>query len=181
MRRGFVIGAVLGAALSLAVGVCAAVLPSTPTWALWRLKTAIDQNDARELSEMVNIAEVTQRAVTEMDGSPDGLNLAAIAATVLSGGKVVTVFNDPDKPLNISGGEVLAAWWSMRRDGDLAYVTLPAGDRPVDLILGNDPRRGWRIVGITPMAALIRVVPRAVKGKTAGPVSSAVDARRDEG
>jgi hypothetical protein len=183
MRRGFVVGASLGAALSLALGVTAAVLPTTPTWALWRLKSAVDRNDAEELSAMVDIASVTQRAVNELDGKDGRLDLGQIAGVVLGGGKVLTVFNDPDQPLEITGGDVFSAWWGMRREGDLAYVTLPAGDRPVDLILGHQGPRGWRIVGITPIAALLRVKPRPGKNAAQAPppVSSAVDARPDEG
>ena len=142
MRRGFVVGAAVGAVLSLALGVTAAMLPATPTWALWRLKTAVDRNDAEELSAMVDIASVTQRAVNELDGKEGRLDLGQLAGVVLGGGKVTTVFNDPDRPLEISGGDVFAAWWGMRRDGDLAYVTLPAGERPVDLILGHQGPRG---------------------------------------
>lgn len=186
MRRGFVVGAVVGGVLSLALGLTVAVLPSTPTWTLWRLKTAIDRNDAEELSALVDIASVTQRAVNELDGRDGRLDLGQLAAVVIGGGKVTTVFNDPDHPLEIDGGEVLAAWWGMRREGDLAYVTLPAGDRPVDLILGHQGPRGWRIVGITPIAALLRVTPRGAgrngARQTPPPVSSfAVDARRHAG
>src|SRR5438552_2400054 len=152
MRRGFVVGAVAGAVLALSVGVFAAVLPATPTWALWRIKGAIDRNDTEELSALVDIASVTQRAVTELDGAKGGLDLGQIAAAYLSGGKVMTVFNDPEKPLEITGGDVLEAWWGMHREGDLVYVTLPAGERSVDLILGNQPKRGWRIVGVTPIS-----------------------------
>jgi len=182
MRRGFVIGAVLGAALSLSAGILAAVLPTTPTWALWRLKNAIEANDVDELSAMVDVASVTQRAVNELDGR-DGLDLGQLAAVVIGGGKVTTVFSDPEHPLEIAGTDVLSAWWGMRREGDLAYVTLPAGDKPVDLILGNQPSRGWRIVGITPIAALLKVTPRPGRTKPAAtaPVSLAVDARHDEG
>ena len=184
MRRGFVVGAVVGGLLSLALGVTVAMLPATPTWALWRLKTAIDRNDADELSALVDIASVTQRAVDELDGRDGRLDLGALAAVVIGGGKVTTVFNDPDHPLEISGGDVLAAWWNMRREDGLAYVTLPAGDRPVDLILGHQGPRGWRIVGITPIAALLRVTPRG-GGKEAAtappPLSFAVDARRHDG
>ena len=114
MRRGFVVGAVVGAVLSLAVGIGAAVLPSTPTWALWRLKTAIDRNDTQEMSAMVDVASVTQRAVDELDGRNGGLDLGQLAAVLIDGGKVVTVFTDPDHPLEITGGDVLAAWWGMR-------------------------------------------------------------------
>lgn len=191
MRRGFVIGAVAGAVLSLAVGIFAAVLPTTPTWALWRLKTAIDRNDVDRISEMVDIASVTQRAVDELDGRNGGLDLGQLAAVMIDGGKITTVFTDPDHPLEITGSDVLSAWWSMRRDGDLAYFTLPAGDRPVDLILGNQPARGWRIVGITPIAALLKVTPRAgrkvppstqsVPAPAPAPVSLTVDRRHDEG
>lgn len=191
MRRGFVIGAVAGAVLSLGVGIFAAVLPTTPTWALWRLKTAIDQNDVDRISEMVDIASVTQRAVDELDGRKGGLDLGQLAAVMLDGGKITTVFTDPEHPLEIDGSDVLAAWWSMRRDGDLAYFTLPAGDQPVDLILGDQPKRGWRIVGITPIAALLKVTPRAGRklptpaqaapAPPPPPVSLTVDRRHDEG
>jgi hypothetical protein len=166
MRRGFVIGAVVGAALSLAVGVFAAVLPSTPTWALWRIKSAVDRNDVQELSALVDIASVTQRAVSELDGAKGGLDLGQLAQVYMSGGKVLTVFNDPDRPLHISGTEVIEAWWGMRREGDLAYMTVPTGERSVDLILGKQPNRGWRIVGITPISALIRLKPRVSKKET---------------
>jgi hypothetical protein len=163
MRRGFVFGAVAGGLLALAIGIFAAVLPSTPTWALWRIKSAIDRNDTEELSALVDIASVTQRAVTELDGSRGGLDLGQIAAAYISGGKVMTVFNDPEKPLEITGGDVFAAWWGMHRDGDLVYVTLPAGERSIDLILGDQPSRGWRIVGVTPISALLTVKPRPTR------------------
>lgn len=183
MRRGFVAGAIAGAVLSVAVGVFAALLPTTPTWALWRLKTAIDANDAEQIGRMVDVASVTQRAVDELDGR-NGLDLGQLAAVVIGGGKVTTVFTDPEHPLEITGGDVLAAWWGMRREGDLAYLTLPTGEKDVDLILGNQPSKGWRIVGITPITALLRVQPRE-RGKApataTAPISRAVDAQRDEG
>jgi len=167
MRRGFLFGALAGGVLSLALGVFAAVLPSTPTWALWRLKVAVDRNDVQELSAMVDIASVTQRAVSELDGRNGGLDLGQLAKVYFSGGRVLTVFNDPDKPLRITGRDVFEAWWGMRRDGDLAYMTVPTGEQPVDLILGNQPKRGWRIVGITPITALIKVKPRNAKDSSA--------------
>ena len=183
MRRGFVAGAAVGAALSITVGMLAAVLPSTPTWALWRLKSAIDANDGEQISRLVDIASVTQHAVDELDGR-NGLDLGQLAAVVMGGGKVTTVFTDPDHPLEITGGDVLAAWWGMRREGDLAYVTLPTGEKDVDLILGNQPSKGWRIVGITPITALLRVQPRERRKApttATAPMSRAVDAQRDEG
>jgi len=176
MRRGFMVGAVTGGVLALAMGVFAAVLPTTPTWALWHLKGAIDRNDTQELSALVDIASVTQRAVTELDGSKGGLDLGQIAAAYLSGGKVMTVFNDPEKPLEITGGDVFEAWWGMHRDGDLVYVTLPAGERSIDLILGNQPNRGWRIVGVTPISALLTVKPKPTRKPMAAPSPAGVDA-----
>ena len=183
MRRGFVAGALVGAVLSIAVGVFAAVLPSTPTWALWRLKSAIDANDTEQIGKMVDIASVTQRAVDELDGR-NGLDLGQLAAVVMGGGKVTTVFTDPEHPLEITGGDIFSAWWGMRRDGDLAYFTLPTGEKTVDLVLGNQPSKGWRIVGITPITALLKVQPRE-RGKSpataTAPTSRAVDAHRGEG
>jgi hypothetical protein len=102
---------------------------------------------------------------------------------VLDGGKITTVFTDPEHPLEITGGDVFSAWWGMRRDGDLAYLTLPTGEKTVDLVLGNQPNKGWRIVGITPITALLRVQPRERKAPAtaAAPMSQAVDGRRNEG
>jgi len=160
MRRGFVAGAVAGAVLSLGVGVLVAVLPTTPTWALWRIKVAADDDDYRALGEMVDLNAVVQRALAELssgDGGEDALDLGKIALAMLSGGKVVTVFDDPEHPLEITAGDVFDAWWRMRRDGDLAYVTLPAGDRTIDVVLGRGADLRWRIVGVTPLDALIRV------------------------
>lgn len=165
MRRGFVAGAVLGAILSVGLGVTLAVLPTTPTWALWRIKVAADDEDVRALGEMVDLTAVAQRALAELasdDAEERGLDLGRLAVAVLSGGKVVTVFNDPERPIRVTAGDVLEAWWGMRRDGDLAYVTLPAGERPIDLVLGRGADLRWRIVGVTPLDALIRVeMPRS--------------------
>jgi len=184
MRRGFVLGAVLGGALSLAIGVSVAVLPSTPTWALWRIKQALDVNDVDELSRMVDIASVTQRAVGELDGTKGGLDLGQLASVYFSGGQIMTVFNDPDEPLEITGREVLVAWWGMHRDGEFAYVTLPAGERAIDLILGNQPNRGWRIVGVTPISALIKVKPKPGRNqptRSPPPATPGVDAQPSGG
>jgi len=157
MRRGFVVGAVAGGLVSIAIGLTVALLPTTPTWALWRIKSALDRRDVGELTEMVDFAAVTQRALTELDDASNGLDAGKVARALLSGGKVMTVFNDPDQPLRITAGDVVAAWWGMRREDDLAYFTLPTGDRQVDLILGRAPDLRWRIVGVTPLTALIKV------------------------
>ncbi len=160
MRRGFVAGVVLGAILSVGLGVTLAILPTTPTWALWRIKVAADDEDVRALGEMVDLTAVAQRALADLtsdDAEKRGLDLGRFAVALLSGGKVSTVFNDPERPIRVTAGDVLEAWWGMRRDGDLAYVTLPAGDRPIDLVLGRGADLRWRIVGVTPLDALIRV------------------------
>ncbi|MEW6272995.1 MAG: DUF2939 domain-containing protein [Thermodesulfobacteriota bacterium] len=178
MRRGFLVGAVAGGVLSLAVGLIAALLPTTPTWTLWRIKSALDRHDVAELTEIVDFAAVTQRALTELDDGPQGLDVGKAAMALLSGGKVLTVFNDPERPLRITAGDVVTAWWGMRREGDLAYLTLPTGDRPVDLVLGRAPDLRWRIVGITPLAALIKV-KAPPSGRTTR--ASSVDAHGGDG
>src|SRR5262249_25954687 len=82
---------VVGGVLSLAIGVFAAVLPTTPTWALWRIKNAVDANDVRGLTEMVDIPAVMQHAVTDLDAAKGGFDLGQAAAAVFAGGKVLTV------------------------------------------------------------------------------------------
>jgi hypothetical protein len=180
MRRGFVVGAVAGGLLSLAVGVALAMLPTTPTWALWRIKTALDRHDVATLTEMVDFAAVTQRALTELEDEPQGLDVGKAALALLSGDKLLTVFNDPDRPLRITAGDVVSAWWGMRREGNLAYLTLPTGDRPVDLVLGRSPDLRWRIVGVTPLGALIKVKQPTPEDRTTR-TGRSVDARAGDG
>ena len=145
MRRGFVAGP-SWARSSIAVGVFAAVLPSTPTWALWRLKSAIDANDTEQIGKMVDIASVTQRAVDELDGR-NGLDLGQLAAVVMGGGKGDDGLHRPRAPARDHRRRHLSAWWGTRRDGDLAYFTLPTGEKTVDLVLGNQPSKGWASSG----------------------------------
>lgn len=158
MRRGFVLGVAAGALLSLALGASIAILPTTPTWTLLRIKLALDDRDVDALTEMVDFPAVTRRAIDELgEGGTGGLDLGQAAMALLSGGKITTAFNDPEHPLRLSAGDVLHAWWTMRREGDLAYLSIPTGDRPVDLVLGRARNMRWRIVGVTPISALIKV------------------------
>src|SRR6185369_12282620 len=122
MRRGFVLGIALGAAVALGLGIGLAVVPTTPTWALWRLTLALDRGDVRALSEVVDVPAVTLRAVQDLQrGSSDrSVDLGRLAMAFLSGERVRTVFDDPDHPLDIAPTDFLAAWWSMQRDGGTA-------------------------------------------------------------
>ncbi|HZR84050.1 MAG TPA: DUF2939 domain-containing protein [Candidatus Binatia bacterium] len=162
MRRGFVPGLVIGAAVALAVGFCAAVLPATPTWTLWRIKRALDHNDTAELQQLVDVPRAAARALTELaTGSKDPvgepLDYRELGAALLGGGKVYTVFNDPERPLRLTAGDFVAAWWNMRREGDEVFLTIDVDGRPVSLVFGRTPSGEWRVVGLTPLSALVRV------------------------
>ena len=163
MRRAFLPGVIVGALLATALGYAIAVLPTTPTWALWQIKRALDESDLNRLRQMVDFPAVAGRAVAELghsdpgDDSP-GLDLKQIGLSLLSGGKLLTVFNDPDHPIRLGAGDFLAAWWGMREDGDQATLSVDANGRPVSLVLQRDDGT-WRIVGITPLSALLRVKP----------------------
>ena len=160
MRRSFVPGVIVGALLAGLVGFAVAVAPATPTWALWQVKQAVDRNDVKGLQQMVDIPAVAARAINDLAGGGPGnlpaFDLKDVALSLLSGGKLLTVFNDPDKPLRLGARDFLGAWWNMRREGDLTYVTLDAGGNDVSLVLRHEDGR-WRIVGVTPLAALLRV------------------------
>jgi hypothetical protein len=152
MRRPVGIAFALGALSSLALGLWVAMLPSTPTWALWRLTVAIDRRDAAALQAMVDVPAVITSALQQDLGS-----FETAALSVLRGGKVRTAFDDPG--VKVSAGDFLSAWWSLERDGDSAHLELPLGDREVrvDLGLGADLR--WRITGVAPLEALLRFDP----------------------
>lgn len=163
MRRAFLPGMIVGAALALALGYAIAILPTTPTWALWQIKRALDENDLNGLRQMVDFPAVAGHAVSELghsesrDDAP-GLDLKQIGLALLSGGKLLTVFNDPDHPVRLGAGDFLAAWWGMREEDDQATLTVQADGRPVSLLLAREDG-AWRIVGITPLSALLRVKP----------------------
>lgn len=160
MRRSFWPGVVVGALAAGLVGFLVAVLPATPTWALWEVKQAVDRNDVKALQEMVDVPAVAGRALNDIAGGGGSrgpaFDLKDAALSLLSGGKVLTVFNDPDKPLRLGARDFLAAWWNMKREGDVSTVTLDAGGNEVSLVLRHEGGR-WRIVGVTPIGALLRV------------------------
>src|SRR5262249_3356446 len=104
MRKALLLGAALAC---IGFGSLIARLPSTPTWTLLQIKLALDRRDTARLRDLVDLAAVAAHALSDLDSSKDapggrsGPTLGEIAGTVLSGGKLVTVFNDPDHPLRI--------------------------------------------------------------------------------
>ena len=83
MQAGFRIGVVLGAVVSLATGLSVALLPTTPTWTLWKLTLAIDNRDTGEILDLVDIPRVASRTLDELaqgnTRTADGLDLAGMA------------------------------------------------------------------------------------------------------
>jgi hypothetical protein len=162
MRRGFLPGIAVGAAGALAIGFALALLPTTPTWTLWQIKRALDRNDVAELQRLVDVPQAASRALTELaTGSTEAVgedvDYRSIARALFKGGKVYTVFNDPEHPLRLDAGDFLAAWWNMRREGDEAHLTVDVDGRPVSLVLARGDDGRFRVVGLTPLSALIRV------------------------
>ena len=172
MKAGFWPGVILGGALAIGLGLGIAILPTTPTWALWDIKRALDRNDVAALRARVDLTAVTLRAVSEFgsgdgDGGAAGIDLKQIGSTLLGGGKVLTVFNDPERPLRLDARDFVSAWWNMRREGNLAYLTIDADGDDVSLVLGRDGSE-WRVVGVTPISALLRVKPKSPKAPRDG-------------
>jgi Protein of unknown function (DUF2939) len=164
MRRGFLAGMAFGGAIALALGFSLAMLPTTPTWTLWRIKRALDRNDTAELQQLVDVPQAASRALGEIasgggGGAGEPIDYRGIAAALLGRGKVYTVFNDPENPLRIDAADLVGAWWGMRREGDEAHLSLDVDGRPVSLVFAQAENGEWRVVGLTPLSALIRVKP----------------------
>jgi hypothetical protein len=161
MRRGWIIGLAIGALLSLGLGVALALLPATPTWTLWQITRALDRRDVDALSELIDFPKVAASAMGELqdEANDHGLSdLGRLALSLLSGARLRTIFDDPDRPLDVTPADFLAAWWSMEREGDRATLHLKAGGDTFDLILEQQGHeRGWRIVGVRPLRALFRI------------------------
>ena len=165
MRRSLWAAFAAGALLSVGLGLAIAVLPSTPTWALWRLTRAIDQRDTEALQALVDVPAVVANALEDDAGGLGGLGgLGELALTVLRGGRVGTAFDDPG--VEIGARDFLAAWWTLERTGDSARLTLPLGERSVHLDLGRGPDLRWRVTAISPLDALLRIEPP--RGSTGG-------------
>ena len=164
MQRGFVAGIAVGATAALGLGLGIAMLPTTPTWALWQLTLALDRGDVGELTRMVDVPAVTLRAVHDLQSedqrSEQDVDLGRLARAFLAGDRVRTVFDDPDHPLDVTASDFLAAWWSMRRENHVATLTLQAGDRRLDLILEQRNDLEWKVVGVSPIGALLRIEER---------------------
>lgn len=164
MQRGFIAGIALGASVALGLGLGLALVPTTPTWALWQLTLALDRGDVGELTRMVDVPAVTFRAVHDLQNDPkesdQDVDLGRLAMAFLSGDRVRTVFDDPDRPLEVTASDFLEAWWSMRREDGKATLTLQAGDRRLDLILEQRDDLAWKVVGVSPIGALLRIEER---------------------
>lgn len=164
MGRGFAAGIAVGSGIALALGLGLAFVPTTPTWALWQLTWALDRGDVGELTRVVDVPAVTLRAVSDLQKNPEdqpkGLDLGRLAVAFLSGERVRTIFDDPDHPLEVTATDFLAAWWSMERRDGTATLTLEAGDRRLDLILQQQNDLEWKVVGVSPIGALLRIEER---------------------
>ena len=129
-----------------------------------KLTLAIDNRDTGEILDLVDIPRVASRTLDELaqgnTRTADGLDLAGMALELMAGARVRTVFDDPEHRVRITPGEFLDAWWGMEREGPEARMTLDAAGQPIELLLSEGPDLRWRIVGITPLAALLRVTPR---------------------
>ena len=159
MGRGFWLGVAMGALACVGFGLGLAFVPTTPTWTLWQLTRALDQNDLDTLTRLVDLPAVAINALDDLTGQtqPDGIPLDRLAGAMLSGRKVRTVFNDPEHPLKVTAPDLLAAWWHMRREGNRAQLDLRAGDRSVHLVLRKGADLQWKVVGIRPLGALLRI------------------------
>lgn len=154
MRPGFRAGFVLGGLASLGLGIAAATLPGTPTWALWRLVRALDRHDAAEIQACVDLPAVVAHALA--DGTEDAGDLERLALAALRGERIETVLEDP--AISIGPIEVAAAWWSIERSGDRAALELRLGPgRTVRLGLARDSGSRWRVTSVAPLAALLRI------------------------
>ena len=165
MKRGFWIGTFCGVTLSVLLGLAAAALPLTPTWTFLRLARAIDTRNTAEISTIINFPAVAQKGLQEIARgdleTSEGFGIGAVALTLLDGGRIRTIFDDPDRRIEITPGEFYRAWWNMVREGPIARLTLSPSGKPVHLTMapGSDGR--WRIVGIEPLAGLLRMEPAA--------------------
>lgn len=178
-RRGFALGLLAGAIGALSIGWLAATVPDSPTWALWSMKRALDVHDVATVNRMVDWSAVVMSAAGDLqhDGI-DGLegalgkkgDLGQLALGLLQGDRIRTVFDDPDRPVRLDTRNFVSAWWHMERNGDLARFRLPVGDQQVTLSMRRERDGEWRIVGLSPLGALLRVKKRKTDPVPGDPV-----------
>ena len=165
VKRSFYAGVALGALVAIGMGFGLALLPTTPTWALLRLARAADAHDTDAIVELVDVPALALRTLSELSSNPTEILGSANPArdasqavlALLGGGRLGTVLDAPELALRVGPLDLLRAWWNMRRSGDEAVLTLLAGAQPIDVVLRENGPGGWRIVGISPLTALLEV------------------------
>lgn len=167
--RGFALGLLAGAVGALAIGWLAATVPDSPTWALWSMKRALDAHDVAAVNRMVDWSAVVMSAAGDLQHEGiEGLegtlgkkaDLGQLALGLLQGDRIRTVFDDPDRPVRLDAEAFLSAWWHMERSGDVARFRVPVGEQQVTLSMRQGRAGEWRIVGLNPLGALLRVKKR---------------------
>ena len=165
MKGGFWLGTVCGVTLSILLGLSAAALPLTPSWTLVRLAWAIDTRDTGEISTLIDFPAVAQRGLHEIARgdlqTSEGFGIGTVALALLEGQRIRTIFDDPDQRIEMGLGEFSRAWWGMQHDGPVARLTLTPRGKPVHLTMAPNAEGRWRIIGIDPLAGLLRLAPPA--------------------
>ena len=165
MRRGFLVGAIVGALGAAGLGLGVALVPTTPTWALLQIARAADSRDTEALLELIDVPTLAMRTLGQIGSDPNSAlgtdDPSADAGTALlqlmNGGRIRTALDDPKLKLRVGPLDLLSAWWTMHRAGPDAVLTLETGTSEVHIVLREDAELRWRIVGISPLNALIRV------------------------
>jgi len=146
-------------------------LPTTPSWAIYQLKRAIDARDGATAGTFVNYPSVVKHAGYEMVQNKAGAD--NLFGQILGKG-AVDMFSKPvaamvqtwsqqqvdDGVRNVQmpGGAVAAAIAMLHRSGDTAYTRFTdARGRVWDIEMARDPDSGrWQVVEIKDIGQLIQ-------------------------
>jgi Protein of unknown function (DUF2939) len=161
-------------------------LPSTPSWAVYQLKLAIDRRDGASAATYVNFPNVVRQAGYEMVQKKAGRdNLLG----ELVGKGAVDMFSKPvaamvqswaqhqvddgARNLQMPGWAVAAAIVTLHRNGDTAYTRFTdARGRVWDIRMARNGDSGrWQIVEVRDLGQLIQQLQAESSGTSPAPPS----------
>ena len=143
-------------------------LPNTPSWAVWRMKQAIDARDGQGASRFVDFESVVKHAGYEMvqqkgGDNPIGTMVGKAAVDLFSKPMAqmaqawaVKEVNDGDPDVQMPNAAVAASLVVLHRSGDTAHTDFKdRKGQEWEIHLGRTDEAGWRVTEIKNVGQLL--------------------------
>ena len=149
-------------------------LPNTPSWAVLRMKQAVDARDGEAASRFIDFESVIKHAGYEMVKEKGGDNpLGAMVGKAaidlfskpmaqMANAWAVKEVNDGDKDVQMPGAAVAGSLLVLHRSGDTAYTDFKDHKgQEWEIHFARTDEAGWRVTEIKNVEQLLEKLRRA--------------------